>query len=574
MQRRANTKHSPGPGDLRLALLHQLYGSGATELTDAIDEMLGTLRRPQVKHEAVSEHDAWIIAYPDHLSAGDASPLATLRRFTADVLAPDISGVHTLPIHPASGDGGFSVVSYDEVDTAFGSWDDIQALAASTRWTADAVVNHVSSRSDWFRGYLSRNPEYRRFFRELAEGTDVSAVVRPRTSPLMTPFTLDNGSTSHLWTTFSADQVDLDFRQPEVLLAVIEMLLRYVSAGAGAIRLDAVAYIWKDPSTPSINLPETHAVVQLLRAILDEIDPGILLVTETNVPHDQNITYFGPSNRRESQAIYQFCLPPLVLHSFTSGSTGALKDWLRDLRFPARDRWFLNVLASHDGVGLRPVEDILDEEQTTALATLTRASGGVVNSYESGTGSQPYELAGSWFSLVGHGHSEGDAQRRHVASHALILALRGVPLIYFNSLFGRGNDVDLFAASGHGRDLNRGRYRLGDLTAQLARPNSRASGVWKSLSAMLRLRRQSRAFHPDAAQAVLDSGDDSIVVHRRADTGSNTSTEAVVAVNVSGRGTRVSLPNGSWRDSSGELVDGTVGIDRWSSRWLYRDLAQ
>lgn len=488
----------------------------------------------------LDERAAWLIAYPDHVRAAGRAPIAVLGDLVATHLAPEITGVHTLPVHPSSSDGGFSVCDHSLVDPSFGTWADLDALAGQVTWMADAVVNHVSAQGRWFRWFLAGEAPYDRFFVRLPADVDTSAVVRPRTSPLAHPFRTDDGRVERVWTTFSADQVDLDFRTPEVLLAVVEAVLRYVAHGARAVRLDAIAFVWKDPATPSIHLPEAHAIVQLLRACLDEVAPGVVLVTETNVPHAENVAYLGdPPGTPEADAVYQFPLAPLVLHAAVTGSTGPLVRWLQALASPPAGRTFLNFLASHDGIGVRPVEGLIDDAGLDALVAATTAAGGVVNQRTAGGVARPYELAVSWFALMSAGgFDEATAIRRHLATHAVALALQGVPLLYLGSLFGVGNDAATFARTGHGRDLNRARLTLAGLDSALGDPRTRAARVWSGLRSMLVARASSPAFHPAAAQVVHDSPDGTVVVERIAPSGER----AVVAVNLTDRPQPVTAP--------------------------------
>ncbi len=340
----------------RLELLTRLYGEAAAAIEARAVERLGM--EPARTTPPPTERDAWLISYADQFRGAGQAPLRTLRALIDRHLGPEINGVHVLPFHPSSSDRGFSVVDYTEVDPAFGTWSDVAELAAGRRLMADAVVNHTSAHGTWFRGFLAGDPRFAGYFRTADPDADLSSVVRPRTSPLLTTFESVAGPIS-VWTTFSADQVDLDYRNPEVLLAVLDVLLRYRRAGATAIRLDAIAFIWKIEDSPSISLPGTHDVIEVLRSWLDELDPGLLLVTETNVPHAENVAYLGRPGRREAQAVYQFALPPLLLHTLTIGDAEALVDWASALDELPPGRTYLNFTSSHDGVGLRPLEGLL-----------------------------------------------------------------------------------------------------------------------------------------------------------------------------------------------------------------------
>jgi sucrose phosphorylase len=544
--------------------LQSVYGSQAATANRLVDDVLAKYAARPASPQW-DEGSAWLIAYADQFRSPDESPLVTLRRVIADHLEPGITGVHVLPWHPSSSDGGFSVMSFDEIDPAFGTWEDVEALAESTTVMADAVVNHASARGDLFAGFLADDPEYLDFFRTVDPEADLSAVVRPRSTPLATTFEKTDGTTVSAWTTFSADQVDLDYRNPAVLARMVDVLLAYVARGVRAVRLDAVCFLWKDEATTSIHLPQTHNLVQFLRACIDEVDTGVAVVTETNVPHHENIGYFGEPGEREAQAVYQFPLPPLVLHSFVSGSAGALRTWAAGLEFDRDDTTFLNFLASHDGIGLRPVEGLLDGAQLDALVEVCEAAGGWVNTRRLSDGTDvPYELTGTWFSHLAVGHPDA-ALDRHIAAYAIALALRGVPLLYAHSLFASTNDHDTFARTRHGRDLNRASFDLLALEAQLADRHSSQARCWSRLQEMLNTRAMTPAFRPDSAQEVLDGPDAVFGLRRTASTGE----EAVVYVNVSGEETRVDVPPGSWKQlPDGRVVSPRLRLPAWSSVWL------
>lgn len=557
----------------RRHLLGLLYDPATADRTDAaLAALLARGPRP-TPTRPLDETDAWLVAYPDHVrdGSGARTPLAALADLVDAHLSHAVSGVHTLPLHPSSSDGGFAVMDHDQVDPAFGTTADVRRLAAGGTWVADAVVNHVSAQGTWFRRWLAGDPAVEGWFATLEPGTDTRAVTRPRTSPLRTEFARADGSVVGVWTTFSADQVDLDYREPGVLLAMVEVLLGYVALGARAVRLDAVGFAWKDPSTSSLNLPGAHLLVQLLRACLDAVDPGLVLVTETNVPHEENVAYLGTDGEREAQAVYQFALPPLVLHAFTTGDARPLRRWAGELRFPAAGQTYLNFLASHDGIGVRAVEGLLPAAEVDRLVEVTRAAGGVVNERTLADGTRrPYELAVTWADVVGHGCSAEDAARRHLSSHALALAMRGVPLLYLGSLVAAANDTATYGRTGHGRDLNRRRWQAEDLDALLGTPGSREQASLSGISAMLQVRRQHAAFSPAAAQVVHGEQDGLVVVERLPADGCR----AAVAVNVSGRPVVLELPPGRWArvdagaDADGSAADAGDELAAYENAWF------
>lgn len=527
------------PTDHRLALLRGLYGDAAESIETRATARLA--EEPRRRTPDPTEADAWLIAYADSFQQPGVPPLVTLRMVIDRHLAPEVDGVHVLPFHPASSDRGFSVVDYGAVDPAFGTWDDVATLASGRRFMADAVLNHMSAESDWFRSFLAGNPPYDRFFRTVDPGADLSSVVRPRTLPLVTTFEGADGPV-HVWTTFSADQVDLDYRNPDVLLAALDILLRYRAAGATAVRLDAIAFLWKVEGSPSINLPETHDLIEVLRSWLDEVDPGVMIVTETNVPHAENVAYLGRPGRREAQAVYQFALPPLILHTLATGDPDALVAWATALDEPPAGCTYLNFTSSHDGVGLRPVEAILPADAVQRMTELCESVGGVVNRRRRQDGTDvPYELASTWYSLMTAIDPDPErALARHVLSQAFVLALRGIPLLYTHALLASESDVDGYSSSGIARDLNRADIELSALEAMLADPTSRAARATSEIRRMLRQRASSDAFHPGAPQTVRRNGP-VVIIERTGRRGAR----AHVLLNVSTEDTVIDLDHNS-----------------------------
>ncbi len=306
-------------------LLNQIYnpiiGAQIVErLTSVLDKYRGQI--PDHLSSGLNERDVILIVYPDQVQEPNRAPLQSLGDFCEDFLQGVISGIHLLPFFPSSSDDGFSVIDYREVHSQYGSWTDVESLGRNFRLMFDAVINHASVQSSWFKRYISNDKEYDGYFIEVAGSPDISSVVRPRALPLLTTFNTSNGTKS-IWTTFSADQADLNYHNPAVLLEILDVLLDYIKRGAEFIRLDAVAYLWKEIGTPCINLPQTHWIVQLIRAVLDEVAPTVMIITETNVSFEENIAYFG-DGMNEAQLVYNFPLPPLVLHTFYSGDARVL----------------------------------------------------------------------------------------------------------------------------------------------------------------------------------------------------------------------------------------------------------
>lgn len=458
-----------------------------------------------------------------------------------------------------------SVEDPESVDPRYGSWSDIETIAGRTRLMVDAVVNHLSSTSQWFQGFLDGEPKYEGFFRTATPDTDLSETVRPRTHPLLTHFEGATNASVWVWTTFSTDQVDLDFRNPRVLIRTLSVILDYAKHGVSAIRLDAIAYLWKEEGTPSIHLPQTHAIVQLIRQVLDATYPHVLVITETNVPHEENVSYFGAYDTREADGVYLFTLAPLTLHALTTGDVEPLERWLAHLApGPPPDRAYLTFLASHDGVGVRPAEGWLSPADIDSLVKTTLGAGGQVSYRTTPDGRSPYEINCTWFDLMAAGTDESTAIDRHVASHAIMLALPGIPLIYVHSLLGSSNDHRRYARDGFPRALNRGRLRFDQVLAELDNPTTRASMVLDRLKELIGLRAEQPQFHPDVPFRVLDTPPGVIGIERTPTSGP----PARVYVDVSGAGAAV-LVDGDWHSLFGEPpVRTELTLSAFGTAWL------
>lgn len=485
-----------------------LYGSDAAQdvaprFQAALDRWRGHL--PPRGRRPLTERDALLITYADQVREPGAPPLRTLAEFCETHLRSTISGVHLLPFYPWSSDDGFSVKDFCSVDPTAGDWDDVARLGKSFDLMFDGVFNHLSVQSDWFRRFLRDEPEFRDFFVTVEGNPDLSQVVRPRALPLLTEFPTARGP-RRVWTTFSADQVDLDFKNPRVLLVVLEALLFYVAKGARFIRLDAIAFLWKEIGTRCLHLPQTHAVIQLMRAVLDEVAPHVLLITETNVPHADNLSYFGDGTN-EAQLVYNFALPPLVLHSLATGNAEKLTRWAQSLALPSERVTLFNFLASHDGIGLNPARGILSDAEIEALVQRTLAHGGLVSYKNNPDGSQsPYELNVNFLDALSNPTAPEPLETqtaRFLCAHAIMLSLQGVPGLYFHSLFGSRGDRTGADASGIARRINRQKLLRRELEAELNAPESRRSQVFRDLQCLLQLRGSHIAFHPCGAQEVL-----------------------------------------------------------------------
>ncbi|URW94846.1 alpha-amylase family glycosyl hydrolase [Pantoea agglomerans] len=516
------------------------------------------------------EQDVVLITYADQFREADKPTLSTFSRFYQQHLQSTFPLVHLLPFFPWSSDDGFSVIDYHQVDPLCGDWQDIARLHQETRLMFDFVCNHMSAHSAWFSHFLAQDPGWDDFFISMPPATDLSAVTRPRTSPLLTPFKMADGDTRFIWTTFSADQIDLNFANPEVLLRMVNVLLDYLKRGADYVRLDAVGYMWKTPGTRCIHLEKTHQLVKLFRAIADQVAPGTVIITETNVPHQDNISYLG-NGHDEAQMVYQFSLPPLVLHAIHTGSARALRQWASALDLSSNDTTFFNFLASHDGIGLNPARGILSEVEIVALVRDLALEGALVSYKNNPDGTtSPYEINVTYLDALNR-EDDDDATRlkRFLLAHAILLVFPGVPAIYIQSILGGRNHYDGVRAAGHNRAINRQKYDLQHIEGDLAGGNWLRQQVYTRLGQLIQRRRRQPAFHPDNPMTLYES-ENAVLVLRRHQPESGDGLLCVF--NLSGRSVETQLPVAHTLQDvvSGEKIDGTqpVKLDAWQFMWL------
>lgn len=476
---------------------------------------------PQTTRAPIDERTALLIMYGDQVRArigtergvgkepgsvpphSAPTPLETLDEFLNAYAREIISGVHLLPFYPYSSDDGFSVMDYYAVDEKLGTWADVARIGENFELMFDAVINHASAKGEWFQKFLQNEPPYNNFFFTVTNDFDASNVIRPRALPLLTEFETSAGK-KLVWTTFSADQADLNYKNPELLLQILDVLLFYVARGARFLRLDAIAFLWKESGTTCLHLPQTHAVIQFFRAVLDESAPDVILVTETNVPHADNISYFG-DGANEAQWVYNFALPPLTLHTLQTGDATKLAQWASTLQTPSNQTAFFNFLASHDGIGLNPARGILSQAEIDALVARTLERGGLISYKNNSDGTTtPYEMNINYLdALTLPNEAEEISMARFLCAHAIQLSLAGVPGIYFHSLFGSRGDRAGADASGIARRINRQKFSRDELERELADKNSRRAKIFARLAELLRVRREHGAFHPHAAQEIL-----------------------------------------------------------------------
>jgi glucosylglycerate phosphorylase len=459
------------------------------------------------------ESDSVLVTCADQLYGSERAPLRYLLRFMSEELEGHATGVHVLPFLPSSCDDGYSVIDYREVRQGLGDWDDIRAISGRFRLMADLVVNHCSSQSGWFRAFLHDQEPYRRYFLTVEPGTDVQSVVRPHALSLLTPYDTSAGE-KQLWTTFNADQVDLNYHEPEVLLEMLDILFFYVENGVQMIRLDSIAYLWKELGTSCLHHPNTHRIVQLIRSLLEQLAPWVVIITDTDAAQEQNLGYLGDKTK-EAHVVCNYPLSPLTLDAFIREDTTHLQRWVGSLPGPKAGTGYWNFLASHQGIGLLPTHGILSDAERENLIQTVRRRGGRVSYKSSGAGDIPYELNVNFLSAVADPNLP-DEQRVKIflASQSIMLSLAGIPGIYIHSLIGSTNWPEGIEQTGMNRSINRQKLEYEGLVRELGVPGSMRSLVFEGYKTLLRARAKDSAFRPSATQRVLDTSLQLFVVVR------------------------------------------------------------
>ena len=467
-----------------------------------------------------------------------------------------------------------------KVNPRLGDWSDIFSLAGRFRLMADLVINHASSESVWFENFKKGVDPGKDYFVTASPDDDLSQVVRPRSSPLLCEVETSEG-TKHVWCTFSPDQVDLNFRNPKVLVEFVKIIRHYMENGVRIFRLDAVAFLWKEPGSTCLHLQQTHELIKLLRALIEHRDPRAMVITETNVPNRENLTYFGNSN--EAHAIYNFSLPPLLVHALVTGEARHLKTWMMSMPPAQLGTAFLNFIASHDGIGLRPTEGLLSDDEIISFIETMKSFGGLVTTRRLADGSgatieKPYEINISLFDAL-KGTVEGGPDDhqvdRFLAAHTIMLALEGIPAIYIHSFLGTQNDDDKVARTGHNRSINRKQWDYDEINRLLDKPASHHHQVFQCMCRRVRVRRRQPAFHPNATQYTLHLGE-GIFAFWRQSINRDQSIFSINNISAEPREVRLEEINligtDEWVDLlSGErIVDhaGTITLAPYQSLWL------
>lgn len=521
------------------------------------------------------ENDVLLITYGDSIRQAAEAPLRTLHRFLNETIKGTINSVHILPFFPYCSDDGFAVIDYYQVNESLGDWADIESIASDYRLMSDLVINHCSSSSEWFKNFIKGEGKGHDFFFTADKNASINKVVRPRTSPLLKEIETSSG-TQYVWCTFSHEQVDLDFRNSEVLKEFVRIIRFYLDRGVRIFRLDAVAFLWKELGTNCLNLPETHEVVRLIRNLIEHAHPDTVLITETNIPNRENLSYFGNAN--EAHCIYNFSLPPLLVNTLVTGNCTYLKQWMMSMPPAQNGTAYFNFIASHDGIGLRPVEGLLSDTELTSLINTMQKFGGHISWRSADNGmKQPYEINISLFDAL-QGTTEGQDEwniERFISAHTIMLALEGIPGIYIHSLLATGNDEAKRERTQHNRSINRHEWQFAELKEKLADSSTQHSVVSVRLKQLIELRKKQAAFHPNATQFTLHLGEQVFGFWRQ----SMDRKQSIFCVNNisnSPQDVRISELNfiitDSWRDLiSGLKIDDTmqvVTLNPYQTLWI------
>lgn len=488
------------------AHLYKVYGALVDDIYfQKLEELIERFKVSRRNAQLWDEKDVFLITYGDSIIKDDEAPLLTLHRFLKKHFSDIFSTVHILPFFPYSSDDGFAVKDFFTVNPELGSWDNIKHISEDFKLMADLVVNHASSESLWFKQFLLDEEPGKSYFFVPSDDFNSSQVVRPRSSPLLSNYQ-GKDSVKKAWTTFSADQVDLNYSNPEVLFEVVKIVLWYIRNGARVIRLDAIAFIWKDSGTSCVHLLETHEIIKFLRLVIDHSAPGVILITETNVPHLENISYYG--NGDEAHMVYQFPLPPLLLYTMNQANATALTQWALSLEDPGKDRTWFNFTASHDGIGVRPLEGLIPKEEIFGMVDNMINFGALVTNRRRPDGvEEPYEINITYFdAMKGTGNVQDEFQiYRFLSSQLIMMSLKGVPAFYIHSMLATPNDYNAAAMQIKNRAINRRKYHDYEIESLISGKSFQAA-VFGSLQHYIKIRKDQSAFHPDADQEILDIG--------------------------------------------------------------------
>ncbi len=548
--------------------LEKLYGNDINEIYDEIKyKVNGFIElNPNMKNINiwVDEKDIFLITYGNSIISKSTHPFENLNEFSKRYLKNHIKNIHLLPFFPYSSDDGFSIIDYFKVNENFGTWKDIENLNENFDLMFDCVINHISAKSEWFKEYISGEEKYKNFFIEAELSDELKKVTRPRALPLLNEFETANGK-KNIWTTFSRDQIDLNYKSKELLLEIIDVVLFYVSKGSRFLRLDAIGYLWKEIGTSCIHLDNTHLVIQLFRDILNIVAPSTVLISETNVSHKENISYFG-NGINEAQMVYQFPLPPLVLHAIHFGDGRYLSNWAEELKLNSERTTFFNFLASHDGIGLMPAKDILPKKDIEKVVEQVKKNGGYVSYKDNPDGTQSaYELNINYFdALISDNDTENDKINKFILAQSILLSIIGVPAIYIHSLVGSRNYYDGVKNTGRNRSINRELLDFEKLVNEIENKDNLRNKIYQKYVEVIDIRKKEVCFHPNANMEIVDI-DNRLFCYKRI----NGDSEILVINNMSNEEVDITIDKGYVDIISNEIIRSkTTKLKSYQMKWL------
>jgi len=549
--------------------LKKVYPNDVDDLFDALQRKIDCFngKHKQCHKTKLEDINGILITYADTLR-GEASPLSVLTDFLIKYCGSAFNTIHILPFFPYSSDDGFSVIDYKKIDPQYGNWEDVEELSKYYHLMFDAVINHISQKSDWFQGFLNSKTDYEDFFIELESEEGISQVTRPRATPLLTSFETKNGK-KRVWTTFSSDQIDLNYKNPKLLLKIIDILLFYIEKGASLIRLDAIGYLWKELGTSCIHLTQSHEIVRLFRSIVDALNKNALLITETNVPHSENISYFGEGTN-EAHMVYNFSLPPLILHAYLQQSSDVLNHWITNLEDPGLEATYFNFLASHDGIGLMPLKGLIDRDEVDSLVQKCLKNHGRISYKQNSDGTEiPYEMNINYFdALSDDSHSENYNIKKFLGAYAIAISLKGIPGIYIHSLLGSQNWEEGIQQHGHNRAINREKIDIKTLSHSLSDEMSKRHQIFYNLKKMLEVRTSQKSLSYKGEQKCIIENHRLFIIKR-----SYEDEAVLVIVNLSEESQVVNLSQidgkGHYRDLlTGHDLGETLRLTPYGFYWL------
>ena len=464
-------------------------------------------KKNRVNKINISEKTSLVISYGDNIYSSQSSSMKIFQKFFQKNLEKLFDTIHFLPFYPSSSDSGFAVKDHYQIDKKIGNWSDLKKISKSKKIMADVVINHASARGLWFKNFLKRKKPGKDYFLTVNSKFNTSKVVRPRDHKLLKKIKIFEKN-DYLWRTFSPDQIDLNFKNPSVLLRFIKIIIYLINNGVTIFRLDAIAYLWKQNGTKCINLSQTHEIIKLLRVVTSLLNVQTLIITETNLPEKENLSYFGKNN--EANWVYNFSLPPLLIHAFLFENSSYLNQWSRKLPSTKHGNCYLNFIASHDGIGIRPTEGILNEKTLSSFLKRLKKNGSKFSYRKVQNKSKKvYEANITVFDALRK--SDFDPKglfflERYISAHAIMVSFEGVPAVYFNSLFGKSNDEAKYIITGNNRDVNRYKWNFNNITTKLRDKKSKQSIFYRNIGALLEIKRKQKAFHPNASRININLG--------------------------------------------------------------------